>query len=152
MLHDSTTIQLQLTTIQLQLTDRKNCPANNILRARLEVWSLWYNQFSIILLLDHEKFQPELEEISKAAFGNVSYLMNKTTAFDLVPQWMLLKVPFVWICISNYQRNSSLRGCIELFYRYKLWISGKWVKSSYLGGVCFPVLPPHVPLDNDPRL
>ena len=129
-------------TIQGRLTDRKNCPADSILKARLEIWSLWCNQFSIILTVNHEKFLNKLEEISKAATGNISFLMNETHVFGFIPERMLLKIPFVWVCISNKQRNSSLRDCIEMFSLYKPWITGHRASNG-----CFPVLPAHVPLD-----
>ena len=117
------------TTIQLRVTDRKNYRDDSILKARLEIWSLWCNQFCIILLLDLVKFVTQLEEMNKAAYGNISYLMDEAHS---IPERMLLKVPFAWVCVSN--RKSS--HWIEMFSRYQ-----EWITDCPASRVRFPVVP-----------
>jgi hypothetical protein len=122
------------TKIQQELTDPKLLSVHSISKARLEMWSLWCNQFCIILLSDRENFRLNLEENVKAAIGNLSYLRNEVRGLDYVPPRTLLKIPFIWTCVLYYRQKSSRRDCIQMFLSYESWITGHPVSTGY-----FPV-------------
>jgi hypothetical protein len=107
-----------------QVIQRELLSANSILKARLEIWRLWCNQFGIILLNNFDNWLPKLEEIGKAAIETISYLRNEASALDYIPPRTLLKVPFTWTCVSKYRRESSRKDSIETFLHYEPWITG----------------------------
>jgi hypothetical protein len=131
-------------TIQQRLTNLKVWPGDSVLKIRQKILRLWCNQFCITLLLDYGKYLGELEVISKDALENVSYLMNETPVFEFISNRMLLKVPFVWVCVSGYRRKSLRKDSIQMFYRYEPWMTERRCSID-----CFPpVLPAYVPLDD----
>lgn len=111
------------TMIQQEITDRKNCPCDSILKARLELWSLLCNQFCIILLTDRPRFAEKLQKTTQSALENILCLTDQMSQSESIAERTLLKIPFSWFWISYYQMSSE--DCIDLLFRFKQWMTGR---------------------------